>query len=245
MPAQNFSLNEATAALASVQWSAGYSTVDLTYNGVLLTRITDAQSLRTTGLQGTAADGATLVLRLLPGVTGEDFSLERNGARMHAGPIDQFALSPSAIFPSSAPAIGVATAAQEKSMRSGRRWIRAVGILLIIGGVALAAVSTGEKTVIDGKEAVKLGDRYLESGSLLGVGIGLAFFGLLLVLIARFAKGARAKLMFGVGATLCLLLAVANLFGGSPLSALIPAAAGGSAIRAWRVARATASRSLS
>ena len=116
MPAQNFSLNEATAALASVQWSAGYSTVDLTYNGVLLTRITDAQSLRTTGLQGTTADGATLVLRLLPGVTGEDFSLERNGARMHAGPIDHFALSPSAVFQSPAAAADVMTPAQEKSM---------------------------------------------------------------------------------------------------------------------------------
>ena len=109
-------------------------------------------------------------------------------------------------------------------------------------------VHGGADWVINRADAVMVIDvrLTLETGD--GALIYLAYQGRFLAepeVMARFAKGARAKLMFGVGATLCLLLAVANLFGGSPLSALIPAAAGGSAIRAWRVARATASRSLS
>ena len=44
--------------------------------------------------------------------------------------------------------------------------------------------------------------------------------------------------MFGIGATLCLLLAAANVLGGSPIGGVIPGLAGVSAIRAWKAAKA-------
>ena len=241
MPAQNFSLNEATAPLASVQWTADYETIDLTYNGTLLTRITDAESLRTTGLQGQAADGATLVLRLVPATSGEEFTLERNGARMHPSEVDHTAPSPTAAILYGTPsASGGPTPAQEKAMRSGRRWIRAVGILLLLGAAGALVLASGNTTTYGTVDnAVKIGNTYYDASSLRSVGIGLAVFGLLLILIARFAKGQRAVLMFGIGAALCLLLAVANLISGSPASAVIPGAAGGSALRAWKFAKAS------
>ena len=129
-------------------------------------------------------------------------------------------------------------------MRSGRRWVRAVGILLVLGGLACLILSAGETTsvVTDGggtmDKAVKMGDRYVDAAALRGIGIGVGVFGILLILIARFARGQRAKLMFGIGATLCLLLAAANVLGGSPIGGVIPGLAGVSAIRAWKAAKA-------
>jgi hypothetical protein len=236
MPAQHFSLNEATAPLATVVWDVAYATVELTYAGTLLTRINDADSLRTTGLQGQTLDGSTLVLRLVPDAVGETFQLERNGVPMYPSEVDAQAAGPAAALTYGASERGP-TPAQEAAMRSGRRWIRGFGILLMVGGAAAVLLAAGDKTVIGSVETVKFGSDYVRASSLRTLGIGVAVFGLLFVFIAKFARGHRAALMFGIGATLCLLLAAANLFSGSPIGALIPACAGGSAVRSWKFAR--------
>lgn len=239
MPAQHFSLNEATAPLASVQWSAGFSTIDLTYNGTLLTRITDADSLRTTGMQGQTADGATLVLRLVPSDDGESFTLERNGARMHPSDVDQFALSPTAPVASPvASSTGSATPAQEKVMTSARRWIRAIGIFMLVMGFAQVIVSLGERLSIGGTDYVEVGDRYLEANSARVSGIVLILFGTLIVFVVRLARAGRAKVMFGVGTVFCFLLAALTLLSGAPPLAAVPAIVGARGLQAWKVAKA-------
>ena len=123
-------------------------------------------------------------------------------------------------------------------MRSARRWIRAIGILVLVGAAAFFALSFGETTSVGSSDdAVKIGNNYVDASSIRGVAIGLAVFGVLLVVVVRLAKGRRTTLMFGVGATLCLLLAAANLLGGSPISAVIPGIAGVRGFQAWRMAR--------
>ena len=206
MPSQDFSLNATSAPLARVHWDNGYQTIDLTYSGSLLTRITDAQSLRTTGLQGHTSDGATLVLRLTYDSSGEHFALERNGAAMHGGPVDYAIGGPLSAATGFNPspyggvaAVGGATFANEKAMKSGRRWLRGLGILSLVVGVVLLIVGGSNNSDIADPGQLKL------------IGIIVAIFGAVYIALAQMAKGPRSKTMFGVGMVLTGLNATLNL----------------------------------
>ena len=205
MPAQSFSLNEHSAPLARLEWDFGPVTIDLSYNATLLTRITDPDSLRVTGMQGQAPDGSTLVLRLITGSNGDQFTLERDGATMYAQPVD-FAASRSSAAPPVA-AMPSASAAAEKAMTSGRRWLTGLGIFAMLGGVlffALAGSSTNDLGL----------DRQIDPKGLRVAGVVAFVLGALYLVLARMAKGPRAKTMFGVASAITglnLLATIANV----------------------------------
>lgn len=238
MPAQSFSLNEHSAPLARLEWDFGPSTIDLTYNGTLLTRITEPESLRVTGMQGQAPDGSTLVLRLVTGSNGDQFTLERDGAMLHAQPVD-FAASRSLAAPPAA-MLSPVTSAAEKAMTSGRRWLTGLGILAMSGGVLFVALA--------GNTKVDLGrNRQIDPNGLRVAGAVALVLGALYLLLARMAKGSRAKTMFGVASAIAglnLLATVASVIrsGGAGIFGIgIAAAAFSKIFLAYKAAKSVPS----
>jgi hypothetical protein len=85
---QHFSQAPGGAPLATVNWQDQFTNIELVYQNTLLTRIASADALRTTGMQGHAPDGSALVLHVVNGPTGEQFSLTHNGIALYStGPV--------------------------------------------------------------------------------------------------------------------------------------------------------------
>jgi hypothetical protein len=91
VPDQKFSDPTTGAELVSVHWDFGLTSVDVSFGGTLLTKITDINQLRVAGMGGTTPDGGSLILRL---GFADAFEVTRNGERLTASDVNAFSHTP-------------------------------------------------------------------------------------------------------------------------------------------------------
>lgn len=91
MPEQKFSDPITGTELVSVHWDFGLTSVDVAFGGSLLTKISDIDQLRSTGLAGATPDGGMLLIKL---GFGDKFEVFRNGQELNAADVNVFGHSP-------------------------------------------------------------------------------------------------------------------------------------------------------
>ena len=263
MPRQYFAADAASAPSAAITWESSFTNVEVAFGQSIVTRIPNADPLRTTGLQGQGPDGSSLTLHLVNGANGEQFVMTRNGAPMIGGSVAWTAAgtpleypaanswAPANAMPQGGPAIasypeapngamaGRASAEDEKVMKTARTWLKALGILGLVFG-ALIALFSGAMADEVAKNPQLNG---IDPAGLRLVGIVLAVIGAVYFSLSRLAHGARAKTMFLVGAVIAGLNTLANVaqMGSSGGSGIIGAAISGAAayfcFKAYKVAK--------
>ena len=258
MPRQYFTTDVASAPSAAITWESSFTNVEVAFGNTIVTRIPNADPLRTTGLQGQGPDGANLTLHLVNGPNGEQFVMTRNGNPMIGGSIAWVASGTPLEYPAAgswAPAgaipqgasvsgalgvLGGHSAADEKTMNTARTWLRVLGIIGLVFGllIALFASAMADQTATNPQL------KGIDSSGLRIVGILLAVIGAVYVALGQLAKGKRAKTMFLIGAILTGLNAIANIAqmaNGAGVTGVIGAAISGAAafycIKAYKVAK--------
>jgi hypothetical protein len=255
MPRQYFAADAASAPSAAITWESSFTNVEVAFGQSIVTRIPNADPLRTTGLQGQGPDGANLTLHLVNGPNGEQFVMTRNGTPMIGGSIAWVASGTPLEYPAAtswAPAgvmpqgpagipavLGGQSAADEKTMKTARTWLTVLGALGLIFGVLIALFSGAMADQVATNPQLK----DIDPSALRLVGIVLAIVGAVYLALSRLAHGKRAKTMFLVGTIITGLNAVANVaqMGGSGATGLIGAGISGAAaffcFKAYKVAK--------
>jgi hypothetical protein len=93
VPDQKFFDPTSGTELVSIHWDFGLTSVDVAFGGSLLTKITDINQLRTTGLSGATPDGGSLVIQL---GFADAFEVTRNGERLTPSDVNAFTHAPGA-----------------------------------------------------------------------------------------------------------------------------------------------------
>ena len=259
MPRQYFAADAASAPSAAITWESSFTNVEVAFGHTIVTRIPNADPLRTTGLQGQSPDGSNLTLHLVNGPNGEQFVMTRNGASMTGGAISWTAAgtpleypaanswSPAGFSPQSGssggqamiPGVSYASSADEKTMKTARTWLGVLGGLALVGGVIIALLA---KTLADGAETnAQL--QNIDPSGLRVVGAIVALVGILYIALSRMAHGKRAKTMFLVGAIITGLNTAANVFqlasgsGAGIIGGVISGLAAFACFKAYKVAK--------
>jgi hypothetical protein len=257
MPRQYFAADAASAPSAAITWESSFTNVEVAFGQSIVTRIPNADPLRTTGLQGQGPDGSNLTLHLVNGPNGEQFVMTRNGAPMIGGsvawvasgtPLDYPAATswaPAGVMPSGpggaqgVVAGGRASAEDEKIMKTARTWLTVLGVLALLGGLALALLSGSLAEQMATNPQLK----NIDPSGLRVVGIVAAILGAVYLALSRLAHGKRAETMFLVGAIMTGLNAVVNVaqLGSAGITGVIGVAVSGAAaffcFKAYKVAK--------
>ncbi len=256
MPRQYFAADAASAPSAAITWESSFTNVEVAFGQSIVTRIPNADPLRTTGLQGQGPDGSNLTLHLVNGPNGEQFVMTRNGNPMIGGsvawvasgtPLDYPATTswaPAGVMPigtSGAPGVvaGRASADDEKTMKTARTWLTVLGSLGLGVGLLIAVFSNAMADQVATNPQLK----GIDPSGLRVVGILVAVVGAICLALGRLAHGKRAKTMFLVGAIITGLNALTNLaqIGSGGAAGLIGAGISGAAafacFKAYKVAK--------
>ncbi len=263
MPRQYFAADAASAPSAAITWESSFTNVEVAFGQSIVTRIPNADPLRTTGLQGQGPDGSSLTLHLVNGPNGEQFVMTRNGNPMIGGSIAWTAAgtpleypagnswAPAGAMPQVAAPIGGgysnaqgvvagrASAEDEKTMKTARTWLTILGALGLIFGVLIALFSGAMADQVATNPQLE----GIDPSALRLVGIVLAIIGAVYLALSRLAHGKRAKTMFLVGAIITGLNALANVaqMGSAGATGLIGAVISGAAaffcFKAYKVAK--------
>jgi hypothetical protein len=235
MPRQYFAADAASAPSAAITWESSFTNVEVAFGQSIVTRIPNADPLRTTGLQGQGPDGSNLTLHLVNGPNGEQFVMTRNGAPMIGGSVAWVASGTPLDYPAAtswAPAgaatisvnqaaIGHATEGQRKTMTWARTWLGLIGGLNLLGSIPYL---TGSSAIKDQLNKSGAGVQ-VDEGLIRAIGIIAALIALTVLATGIMAKGARAKVMFAVGtAILGLFTLGAFLIGAKGAGAVLVAA---------------------
>lgn len=226
MPRQYFAADAASAPSAAITWESSFTNVEVAFGQNIVTRVPNADPLRTTGLQGQGPDGSNLTLHLVNGPNGEQFVMTRNGNPMLGGSVAWVASGTPLAYPASttwAPAGGMPqastgaagmqsalagqSAADEKAMKTARTWLTVLGSLGLVVGILIALFSSAMADQVAKNPQLK----NIDTSGLRVVGIVLAILGGVYVALARLAHGKRAKTMFLIGAIITGLNALANV----------------------------------
>jgi hypothetical protein len=267
MPRQYFAADAASAPSAAITWESSFTNVEVAFGQSIVTRIPNADPLRTTGLQGQGPDGSNLTLHLVNGPNGEQFVMTRNGNPMIGGAVAWVASGTPLEYPGAtswAPAAtttqgssgttvmqgmggmqgmgamaGGVSAADEKTMKTARTWLTVLGSLGLIAGLLIALFSGSMADQVATNPQLQ----NIDVDGLRVVGILVAIIGAICLALGRLAHGKRAKTMFLVGAIITGLNALANLLqiGSSGAGGIIGVAISGSAayfcFKAYKVAK--------
>jgi hypothetical protein len=226
MPRQYFAADAASAPSAAITWESSFTNVEVALGQSIVTRIPNADPLRTTGLQGQGPDGSNLTLHLVNGPNGEQFVMTRNGAPMIGGSVAWVASgtpleypaanswAPAGVMPSGSAnggaqgvLAGRASADDEKTMKTARTWLMVLGVLALIGGLAIALLSGSIADQVASNPQLK----NIDASGLRVVGIVAAILGAVYIALSRLAHGKRAKTMFLVGTIITGLNALINV----------------------------------
>ncbi len=265
MPRQYFATDAASAPSAAITWESSFTNVEVAFGQSIVTRIPNADPLRTTGLQGQGPDGSQLTLHLVNGPNGEQFVMTCNANPMIGGSVAWTAAgtpleypaanswAPATATPQGGPGLATypaapnggvmggraASAEDEKAMKTARNWLKVLGILGLVFGVLIALFSGAMADQVATNPQLK----NIDPSGLRLVGILLAVIGAVYFALSRLAHGARAKTMFLVGAIISGLNALANVAqmgstGGSGIiGTLISCAASFFCFKAYKVAK--------
>jgi Na+-driven multidrug efflux pump len=261
MPRQYFAADAASAPSAAITWESSFTNVEVAFGQSIVTRIPNADPLRTTGLQGQGPDGSNLTLHLVNGPNGEQFVMTRNGNPMIAGSVAWVAAGTPLEYPAAtswAPAGSMAqgaasvqgmqvgpggfgghSAADEKVMKTARTWLTVLGSLALVFGILIALFSGSLADQATTNPQLK----NIDPDGLRIVGIVLAVLGAVYLGLARLSRGKRAKTMFLIGAIITGLNALANVaqMGSSGATGIIGALISGAAaffcFKAYKVAK--------
>jgi hypothetical protein len=91
VPDQKFFDPTTGAELVSVHWDFSLTSVDVAFGGTLLTKITDIDQLRNTGMGGATPDGGSLIIKL---GFADAFEVTRNGERLTPSDVNAFSHTP-------------------------------------------------------------------------------------------------------------------------------------------------------
>jgi hypothetical protein len=91
VPDQKFYDPTSGDELVTVHWDFGLTSVDVAFGGTVLTRITDINQLRTTGMGGATPDGGSLIIKL---GFADAFEVTRNGERLTPSDVNAFTHTP-------------------------------------------------------------------------------------------------------------------------------------------------------
>jgi hypothetical protein len=263
MPRQYFAADAASAPSAAITWESSFTNVEVAFGQSIVTRIPNADPLRTTGLQGQGPDGSNLTLHLVNGPNGEQFVMTRNGNPMIGGSVAWVAAGTPLDYPAAtswAPAgmtpqgtgmqgvpgvpgvpgmLGGPSAADEKVMKTARTWLTVLGSLALVFGLLIALFSGSLADQATTNPQLK----NIDPDGLRIVGIVLAVLGAVYLGLSRLARGKRAKTMFLIGAIITGLNALANVvqIGSSGITGVIGALISGAAaffcFKAYKVAK--------
>ena len=261
MPRQYFAADAASAPSAAITWESSFTNVEVAFGQSIVTRIPNADPLRTTGLQGQGPDGSNLTLHLVNGPNGEQFVMTRNGNPMIGGSVAWVASGTPLEYPAAtswAPAgaipqgvanmqgaagvpgmLGGPSAADEKVMKTARTWLTVLGSLAFVFGLLIAVFSGSVADQATTNPQLK----NIDPDGLRIVGIVLAVLGAVYLGLSRLSRGKRAKTMFLIGAIITGLNAIANVvqIGSSGATGVIGALISGAAayfcFKAYKVAK--------
>jgi hypothetical protein len=258
MPRQYFAADAASAPSAAITWESSFTNVEVAFGQSIVTRIPNADPLRTTGLQGQGPDGSNLTLHLVNGPNGEQFVMTRNGTPMIGGSVAWVASGTALDYPTAtswapagsmplssagggAPGVlaGRASAEDEKTMKTARTWLTVLGVLALIGGLGIALLSGSIADQLASNPQLK----NIDPSGLRVVGIVAAILGAVYIALSRLARGKRAKTMFLVGTIITGLNAAVNVvqMGSSGIGGLIGVAVSAAAayccFKAYKVAK--------
>jgi hypothetical protein len=225
MPRQYFAADAASAPSAAITWESSFTNVEVAFGQSIVTRIPNADPLRTTGLQGQGPDGANLTLHLVNGPNGEQFVMTRNGTPMIGGsvawvasgtPLDYPAVSswaPAGVATVSATQVsmGQASEGQRKTMTWARTWLGLIGGLNLLGSIPYLTGSSAIKDQLNQSGA----SVEVDTGLIRAIGIVAALIALTVLATGIMAKGTRAKVMFAVGTVILSLFTLGGFLIGA------------------------------
>jgi hypothetical protein len=140
VPDQKFFDPTTGTELVTVHWDFGLTSVDVAFGGTLLTKITDINQLRTSGMGGSTPDGGSLIIKL---GFADAFEVTRNGERLTASDVNAFAHTPvsgTLLDGSSAADSKLALDAAGRLVMGGKRVDEhAMGMIRTSGGSASSA----------------------------------------------------------------------------------------------------------